>query len=123
MSSAADRIYSWRGAIDLLIAAAGIQGPIGPFADTSPRFMEDTLRTNVLGVMNTVHAVLPQMIDRRSGKIIVLAGGGAATNRPNFSSYAASKAAIVRFVECIAAEVCESNVQINCLGPGAPIRA
>ena len=38
--------------------------------------------------------------------------------RPYFSAYAASKAAVVRFVETLAEEVHEDNIQVNCLGPG-----
>jgi len=69
--------------------------------------------------MHACRAVLPQMIERRYGKIIVLGGGGAASARPRFSAYAASKAAVVRFVETLAEEVRDCNVQVNCMAPGA----
>lgn len=105
-------------AIDLVIVAAGIQGPIGPFADQDPEQWQGVLDTNVLGVMNTVRAVLPYMMKQGHGKIIVLAGGGAASARPNFSPYALSKTAIVRLVETIAEEVRDYNIQINCFAPG-----
>src|SRR5262249_45380662 len=58
------------------------------------------------------------MIEQRSGKIIVLSGGGASTPRPNFSAYAASKAAVAWLVETVAEEVRDHNVQINCMSPG-----
>ena len=58
------------------------------------------------------------MIERRSGKIIVISGGGAAHARPNFSAYAASKAAVVRLVETLAEEVRDRNIQVNCMAPG-----
>ena len=106
------------GNVSMLIAAAAIQGPIGPFASGSSKRWYDTFDTNVLGVMNSIRAVLPGMIERRCGKIIVVTGGGAATVRPNFAPYAASKAAIVRLVECIAAEVDGHNIQINSFAPG-----
>ena len=67
--------------------------------------------------MNCCRAVLPQMIERRSGKIIVVTGGGAKEGRPNFSLYAATKTALVRFVESVAEEVSQHNVQINCMSP------
>jgi NAD(P)-dependent dehydrogenase (short-subunit alcohol dehydrogenase family) len=118
MEKAVREIDAKYGAVDLLIAAAGVQGPIGPFVGSEPRLFEETIRTNLLGVMNAVHVVLPKMIERRSGKVLVLAGGGAASGRPNFSPYAASKAAAVRFVECIAEEVRDHNIQVNCLSPG-----
>src|SRR5260370_40494333 len=58
------------------------------------------------------------MIERRSGKIIVLSGPGAASARPCFSAYAAAKAALVRLVETVAEEVRDHNIQINYIAPG-----
>jgi 3-oxoacyl-[acyl-carrier protein] reductase len=86
--------------------------------DTKLKQWTETIEVNLLGVMHAMRAVLPQMIERRSGKIIVMAGGGAAYSRPNFSAYAASKAAIVRLVETVADEVRDCNVQVNCMAPG-----
>lgn len=106
------------GGIDVLVCAAAVQGPIGPFVETQPKAWQETIETNLTGVLNCCRAVLPQMIERRSGKIIVIAGGGARQGRPNFSLYAATKTALVRFVESVAEEVSPHNVQINCLSPG-----
>jgi 3-oxoacyl-[acyl-carrier protein] reductase len=104
--------------LDVLVCAAAIQGPIGPLADASPAAWAETMQTNLLGVMYACHAVLPYMIEQRSGKIIVLSGGGAASPRPYFSAYASSKAALVRFVESVAEEVRDHNIQVNCMAPG-----
>jgi 3-oxoacyl-[acyl-carrier protein] reductase len=105
--------------VQVLVCAAAILGPIGPFADTSPRSWQDTVQTNLIGVMNACRAVLPQMLERRSGKIIVIAGvGGVQPARPNFAVHSATKTGIVRFVESLAEEVAEHNVQVNCLSPG-----
>jgi 3-oxoacyl-[acyl-carrier protein] reductase len=117
--AAAERMrVHFHAPLQVTICAAGVQGPIGPFAEMAPRAWSDLLNTNLIGVINTVRAVLPGMIERRSGKIIVLACGGVSTGRPNFAVYAASKAALARFVESVAEEVAEHNVQINCLSPG-----
>ncbi|MGI8990418.1 MAG: SDR family NAD(P)-dependent oxidoreductase [Bryobacteraceae bacterium] len=118
ISAAVDRMQVVFGGVHILIAAAGMQGPIGPLADGKPKDWADVLDTNVRGVMHSMRAVLPQMVDRRSGKIIVLSGGGSANARPYFAPYAASKAAIVRLVECVAEEVRDHNIQVNSLGPG-----
>jgi NAD(P)-dependent dehydrogenase (short-subunit alcohol dehydrogenase family) len=104
--------------IDLLIAAAAIQGPIGPFSTQDPDRWADVLDTNIRGVMNSIRAVLPYMIKQGHGKIIVLSGGGAGSARPNFAPYALSKAALVRLVETVAEEVRDHNIQINCFAPG-----
>jgi 3-oxoacyl-[acyl-carrier protein] reductase len=76
------------------------------------------METNLIGVANTCRAALPSMIEKRSGKIILIAGSGAASVRPNFSAYAAAKAAVVRFGECLAEEVRDDNVQVNTILPG-----
>jgi NAD(P)-dependent dehydrogenase (short-subunit alcohol dehydrogenase family) len=116
--AAVDRVRSHFGDLHVVICAAAIQGPIGPLAEAAPRAWAETVETNLIGIVNICRAALPHMIERRHGKIIALAGGGAAYARPNFSAYAASKAAVVRFVECVAEEVRDHNVQINCIAPG-----
>jgi NAD(P)-dependent dehydrogenase (short-subunit alcohol dehydrogenase family) len=118
LSAAVDRLTALCGEVDLLIANAAILGPVGPFVEHRPRDWKEVFETNVLGVMNACRAVLPQMVQRRSGKILVIADSSSAWPRPNFAPYAASKAAVVRFVESIAEEVRDQNVQVNCFSPG-----
>jgi 3-oxoacyl-[acyl-carrier protein] reductase len=118
MSSAVDRMRAVFGGVDILIAAAGVMGPIGPFLSSKPKAWNETLDVNILGAVNSCRAVLPPMIERRSGKIILIVGGGSSQPRPNFSAYAASKAALVRFAECLALEVSDHNVQVNSISPG-----
>ena len=100
------------------MANAAVLGPIGPFAGNRPRDWKEVFETNVIGVMNSCRVVLPQMLARRSGKILVITDSSAAIPRPNFSVYAASKTALVRFVESVAEETRDYNVQINSLAPG-----
>jgi len=116
--AAVERMNTTWGGVQTLIANAGTLGPIGPFSEQKPRDWVEVLETNILGVMNSCRAVLPQMIKRRSGKIIVISGTGAALPRPNFAPYAASKAALARFVETVAEEVRDHNVQLNSIFPG-----
>ena len=118
MCAAADRMRAVFGAVHVLIAAAGVQGPIAPLAEVKPRQWAEVVEINLIGVMHACRAVLPQMIERRSGKILILSGGGAANPRPNFSAYAASKAAVVRLAETLAEEVRDFNIQVNCMAPG-----
>jgi NAD(P)-dependent dehydrogenase (short-subunit alcohol dehydrogenase family) len=118
MAAAVERMRNAYGGVHVLIAAAAVQGPIGPLVDVKPRAWAETVETNLIGVMHACRAVLPDMIEHRVGKIIVIGGGGAASARPSFSAYAASKAAVVRFVETLAEEVRDYNVQVNCMAPG-----
>ncbi len=107
------------GRIDILVNNSGMQGAIGRLVDNDPALWIQTLHVNLVGTFLCSRAVLPGMIERRSGKIINLSGGGATAPRPHFSAYAASKAAVVRLTECLAEEVCEYNVQVNAIAPGA----
>ena len=118
MELAAGRMVSVLGGLDVLVAAAGVQGPIGPFVETRMAQWRDALDTNLLGVMTCCRAVMPGMIGRRSGKILALIGDGTSSGRPRFAPYAAAGAAVARFVESVAGEVHEHNVQINCFHPG-----
>lgn len=118
MLAAADRMKVTYGGVHVLICAAGTPGPIGPFLESSPKAWADTLQTNLLGFVNAARAVLPWMIEHRTGKIVVLAGDGAAGPRPNLAPLAASKAAVVRLVETLAEEVRDHNIQVNAMDPG-----
>lgn len=118
VQAAVETMVAELGSVDALVCAAAVQGPIGPLSETDPRAWMDAVETNLFGVVNACRAVLPGMIARRRGKIIVLGGGGGAYARPNFTAYAASKAAGVRFVESLAEEVREHNIQVNTMAPG-----
>jgi NAD(P)-dependent dehydrogenase (short-subunit alcohol dehydrogenase family) len=104
--------------IDVLICAAGTTGPLNSFLQTPLKAWTEAIQINLLGVVHSCRAVLPFMIDKRAGKIIVLACDSDAPPHLNFSAYATSKTAVVRFVEALAAEVVDHNIQVNCLDPG-----
>jgi NAD(P)-dependent dehydrogenase (short-subunit alcohol dehydrogenase family) len=120
IAAAVERMRAHFGSVpEVLICAAAVIGPIGPFAESSPKSWNEPMATNMGGVFNSCRVVLPSMIERRSGKILVLAGGGATPGRPNFAVYTATKTGIVRFVESLAEEVSDHNIQVNCISPGA----
>jgi len=106
------------GKLDILVNSAGIYGAIGPLVDNDPEKWVQTVRINLFGSFFCARAVLPFMIRQRRGKIINLSGGGASSPLPNFSAYAASKAAIVRLTETLAEEIKGFNIQVNAIAPG-----
>ncbi|MEK9173136.1 MAG: SDR family oxidoreductase [Patescibacteria group bacterium] len=105
------------GPVEVLVNAAGIYGPIGPSAEVDIGHWKQTYEINVFGAFQMIQAVLPEMIKRKSGKIINFSGGGDGP-LPNFSAYNSSKGAIVRLTETIAAEVKGYNIDTNCIAPG-----
>jgi 3-oxoacyl-[acyl-carrier protein] reductase len=106
------------GQIDILVNNAAIYGPIGPAWENDPVQWQETLAVNLVGPFLLCRAVVPTMIGAGGGKIINVSGGGAAGPFPRYSAYAASKAALVRFTETLAAELAEHNIQVNAVGPG-----
>ena len=88
------------------------------FLESSLAAWTQAINVNLMGVVNACRAVLPHMVKRRVGQIIVLTCESDRPPHTHLSAYTVSKTALVRLVESIAVEVADSNVQINCLDPG-----
>jgi uncharacterized protein len=106
------------GAIDLLVNNAGI-ATSGDFQHSSLEEELGAIQLNVDGVVTLTHAVLGEMLRRRSGAIINVASVVAFQPFPHFAVYAASKAFVLSFSEALAEEVKGSGVRILALCPGA----
>jgi len=106
------------GPVDVLICAAAVPGPLTAFLHTPVKAWTEAIQINLIGVVHSCRAVLPSMVEKRAGKIIVLTCDSDDLPKLNFSAYATSKTAAVRFVESLAAEVLDDNVQVNCFDPG-----
>jgi 3-oxoacyl-[acyl-carrier protein] reductase len=105
--------------IDVLVNNAGVAGPTGCVEDVDWKEWERTLRVNLFGSVLCCRAVLPHFKGNGYGKIIQLSGGGATSPLPHRTSYAASKAAVVRFSETLAEEVRGTGIDVNSIAPGA----
>ena len=106
------------GTIDILVNAAAVIGPIGPFFQNNLNWWRDCLEINLWGTIYPIYYLLPHFIDRKRGKIINFSGGGATRARKNFSAYATAKTAVVRLTEILALELKEFNIQVNAIAPG-----
>jgi len=107
------------GRVDILVNNAGVAGPIGPTDNVDWNEWMRAIEVNLLGSVLLCRAVLPHFKKLRHGKIIQLSGGGATKPLPMQSAYAASKAAVVRFMETLAEENREYGVDVNAIAPGA----
>jgi len=105
--------------INGLVNCAGIYGPIGKIHEIDMAKFTETIRINFLGTVYMCYAFIPLML-RITGrkKIVNFSGGGAASPFPNYSAYATSKIAIVRFSENLAQELAEEKIDVNCIAPG-----
>jgi NAD(P)-dependent dehydrogenase (short-subunit alcohol dehydrogenase family) len=104
--------------VDILVNAAGVYGPIGPTAEVDVEEWTRAAEVNLFGALYLCRALVPYMIQRRQGKLIFLGGGGATVPLPNFTAYAATKAAVVRLADSLAEELKACNIQLNVIAPG-----
>jgi 3-oxoacyl-[acyl-carrier protein] reductase len=110
-------VLAEHGRIDALVAGAAVQ-PRTAVSVMDPEEWRRTLAVNLDGVLWCAQAVLPDMIARRSGSILVFASGLATNGRAEASAYAASKGALISFAKSLAAEVAEHRIRVNTVFPG-----
>ncbi|HEY0552400.1 MAG TPA: SDR family oxidoreductase, partial [Verrucomicrobiae bacterium] len=107
------------GSVQVLVANAGVYGPMGPTESVDLKEWRQALDINLFGVLLPARALIPHFKKEGGGKIVVLSGGGATNPLPNISCYAASKAAAVRLMETLAEELRDFHVDVNAVAPGA----
>lgn len=103
---------------DALVNCAGSLGAIGKTTTLDMLEFTETIQTNLLGTVYMCRSMAPLFPAEPRPKIVNCSGGGGTFPFPNYSAYAASKAAVVRFTENLALELAEDRVDVNCIAPG-----
>ncbi len=106
------------GRIDVLVNNAGI-APAGVFVDQDPEVWRRTFAINVLAPMLLAQAAGKHFIAQGGGKVINIASTTGLRGKPVLVGYSASKGAVVRMTEALAAEWATHNIQVNTIAPGA----
>lgn len=114
-----DEAQSRFGRLGILVANAGIYGPMGSIDVVDWDEWVEAIAINLTGTVYCARKAVATFKPQRHGKILILSGGGATNPLPGISAYAASKAAIVRFTETLALETREWNIDVNAIAPGA----
>ena len=115
--AAAAKVSEHFGRIDVLVANAGI-GEITLAREFDIEVVTRVLSVNVLGAMNSVAAVLPEMLARGSGQIVGISSLAAFRGLPGSGAYCASKAALSTFFESLRAELRPRNIYVTTIHPG-----
>jgi uncharacterized protein len=105
-------------AIDVLINAAGV-GANGRFDASDPLRVSEMLQVNVVASTELTRMLLPGMVDKHRGKIMLVASTAAFQPGPQMAVYCASKAYVLSFGAAIAYELQGSGVTVTTLCPGA----
>lgn len=105
------------GAIDTLVCNAGIaQQKL--FQDISDEEWLHMLNVNLMGAVRAVRAVLPDMLHRQKGSIVIVSSMWGERGASCESHYAASKAALIGLAKSLALELGPSGIRVNCVCPG-----
>jgi NAD(P)-dependent dehydrogenase (short-subunit alcohol dehydrogenase family) len=105
------------GPVHSLFSNAGI-GLNRTVEETSSQHWRAMMDVHVKGAFLTTQAVLPQMIERRSGSIVMMGSDYSVKGMKSGAAYAAAKAAVYSLAKSVAAEFATFGIRCNCVGPG-----
>lgn len=116
--AAAQELQSEFGRVDVLIANAGIGGGATKPADLNGQDFARVVDVNLIGAVNAVAAVLPQMLLQKSGHLVAISSLAAYRGLPNSAAYCASKAGLSALFESLRVDLRSSNVAVTTIHPG-----
>ncbi len=114
---AVERTVTEAGPVDLLVANAGIANQDGATWEVEPEDWWRTFEVNVLGVHLCCRTVIPGMLARGSGRIVITGSGAAYLPGQSHTAYPASKAAVCRYGEVLAGELA-GRIPVFFFSPG-----
>ncbi len=118
VQNAADTLREEFGHIDILIANAGIGGNNKETRDLQPEAVGTVIDINLMGAVNSVHAVLPQMLERGSGHLVGVSSLAGFRGLPKSAAYSASKAGMTAFFESVRLDVQHKGIDVTIIQPG-----
>lgn len=120
VTGAVDQLTNELGTVDILINNAGI-AKFGGFLDLEVAEWEKIIQVNLLGMYYVTRAVLPTMIEQKSGDIINISSTAGERGGPVTSAYSASKFGVMGLTESLAMEVRKSNIRVTALTPSTVV--
>ena len=108
---------AWRPAIDILIANAGVAGVMKKAHEHTDADWERMLICNLTSVFRCCCAVLPHMVERGYGRIVIVSSIAGMEGAANNAGYSAAKAGAIGFTKALGKELAGSGVLANCVTP------
>ena len=113
------RVHEQLGPTDVLINNAGLLGPRAPLETYPEQEWRAVIDVNLNGSFYFTKAVLPEMLERRSGVIINISSGAGVKGKARWGAYAASKFAVEGMTQVLREEVQDRGVRVHAIDPGA----
>jgi len=111
-----DRVLETFGKVDILVNNAGVNHR-GPVLDYSEEAWDLVINTNLKGYFLVAQAVVPQMLERKYGKVINMSSILGSVALPNQLAYASSKGGVDQMTKVMALEWAKQGVRVNAIGP------
>ncbi len=116
MSALAERAQRELGPIDILVANAGLYS-FAPSWELTEEQWDETVNVDLKGVWITCKVCIPQMLSRRSGKIICISSTAGLKGMANLAHYVAAKHGVLGLVKTLAIELAPYNINVNAVCP------
>lgn len=112
---AAAQVVAEAGHIDVLVANLALRAPTTPAIDVTEEEWRSAFAALVDPLPRLVRAAAPAMVDRRSGKILVVGSASALRGIKKASTYSAARGAQLAYVQAVGVELAPHNVQVNAI--------
>ncbi|MFT5511539.1 MAG: NAD(P)-dependent dehydrogenase (short-subunit alcohol dehydrogenase family) [Hyphomicrobiaceae bacterium] len=114
-------IYERWGKLDILVANAGILGPLSPLHHISDDAWDNVMAINLTANWRLIRTLDPLLRHANAGRAVFVSSGASAAKNAYWGPYAASKAGLEALVKTYAHEIATTNVRANIINPG-PVR-
>lgn len=105
------------GNIDIVVHCAGVHGASGDFLDLSDSDWKEALDIDLMGAVRVCRAFLPQMLEKKWGRIVLVASENALQPYKEESPYNACKAGIINLTKCLSRAYSPKGIMINSVSP------
>ncbi|WP_293807052.1 SDR family NAD(P)-dependent oxidoreductase [uncultured Bosea sp.] len=119
VQKASDALETQHGSIDILVTSAGIAGPNHKTWEYPLEDWARVMKLNVDGTLHCCRSVIPGMVRRNYGRIVLVASIAGKEGNPNASAYSASKAAVIALTKSLGKELADKDIAVNCITPAA----
>ena len=116
VGQAVETVMATFGRLDILVANAGICS-FAPVAELTDGAWDEMVATNLSGVFKSVRAVVPHMVQARSGRIVATSSMGGRMGMPNLAHYDAAKWGVIGLIKSVALELAPHGVTANVVCP------
>ncbi|HET6951683.1 MAG TPA: SDR family NAD(P)-dependent oxidoreductase [Acidimicrobiales bacterium] len=118
VDAAMSHVRAELGPIDILVTSAGVVA-FEPFLEVTLESWHRVLEVNLTGTFHCIQSAIPDMVERRWGRIVTISSSSAQRGSPRMAQYAASKGGVITLTKSLAREFAPYGITVNTIPPSA----